>query len=76
MLYAGLDPSRQRLDVHIEAATHAARHAQYANRYERTKQRLDRQRGSRSAEAVVDEGHAWGRRTLGAVESLTRPGPG
>jgi len=33
----------------IEAATHAARHAQYADRYERTKQRLGRQRGSKVA---------------------------
>jgi len=33
----------------IEAATHAARHAQYADRYERTKKRLGRQRGSKVA---------------------------
>jgi transposase len=33
----------------IEAATHAARHAQYADRYERTKKRLVRQRGSKVA---------------------------
>lgn len=37
----------------IEAATHAARHPAYAERYERTKKRLGRQRGSKVARVEV-----------------------
>jgi transposase len=37
----------------IEAATHAARHPAYRERYERTKQRLGRQRGSKVARVEI-----------------------
>ncbi|MGH2513719.1 MAG: transposase [Candidatus Limnocylindrales bacterium] len=37
----------------IEAATHAARHPAYRERYERTKQRLGRQRGSKVARVDI-----------------------
>ena len=37
----------------IEAATHAARHPAYQERYERTKQRLGRQRGSKVARVEI-----------------------
>jgi transposase len=37
----------------IEAATHAARHPAYRDRYERTKRRLGRQRGSKVARVEV-----------------------
>jgi len=37
----------------IEAATHAARHPVYKDRYERTKQRLGRQRGSKVARVDI-----------------------
>jgi len=37
----------------IEAATHAARDPRYRERYERTKQRLGRQRGGRSPASIL-----------------------
>ena len=37
----------------IEAATHAARHPAYRDRYEDTKQRLGRQRGSKVARVEI-----------------------
>jgi transposase len=37
----------------IEAATHAARHPAYRERYERTRQRLGRQRGSKVARVDI-----------------------
>ena len=37
----------------IEAATHAARHPAYAERYERTKRRLGKQRGSKVARVEI-----------------------
>jgi hypothetical protein len=37
----------------IEAATHAARHPAYRERYERTKKRLGRQRGSKVARVEI-----------------------
>jgi transposase len=37
----------------IEAATHAARHPAYRLRYERTKQRLGRQRGAKVARVDI-----------------------
>ncbi len=37
----------------IEAATHAARHPAYRDRYERTKQRLGRQRGAKVARVEI-----------------------
>ena len=37
----------------VEAATHAARHPAYRDRYERTKRRLGRQRGSKVARVDI-----------------------
>jgi transposase len=48
--------------AYIEAATHAARHAAYRNRYQRMKARLGRQRGSKVARVDI------------AVASRTRTG--
>ncbi|MHB8960449.1 MAG: IS110 family RNA-guided transposase [Candidatus Limnocylindrales bacterium] len=54
----------------IEAAVHASRHERYAARYERTKRRLGKQRGSRIAQVELAREH-----TTAIWHMLTRQEP-